>query len=144
MNKKVAVLILLGLLAGRAAADEVIVGATEEPITIEEQEVVLEEEIEKEEEIILEEENEIDAILSQSRSVYIDAIVNGYDVILQAHLQNYENVEYSLQWQVSKDNNSWQDIPGAHGLTYSLTVNKENYSNYYRIAVTITGVKVAD
>lgn len=139
MNKKVAVLILLGLLAGRAAADEVIVETTEEPVVIEEQE-----EIEKKEEIILEEENEIDTILSQSRSVYIDAIVNGYDVTLQAHLQNYENVEYSLQWQVSKDNSNWQDIPGTHGLTYSLTVNKENYNNYYRIAVTITGVEVAD
>ena len=137
MNKKVAVLILLGLLAGRAAAEEVIVEAIEEPVAIEEQEVVLEEEIEKEE-------NEIDAILSQSRSVYIDAIVNDYDVTFQAHLQNYENVEYSLQWQVSKDNSNWQDISGAHGLTYSLTVNKENYNNYYRIAVTITGVKVAD
>ena len=137
MNKKVAVLILLGLLAGRAAADEVIVETTEEPVVIEEQEVILEEEIEKEE-------NEIDTILSQSRSVYIDAIVNGYDVTLQAHLQNYENVEYSLQWQVSKNNSNWQDILGAHGLTYSLTVNKENYNNYYRIAVTITGVKVAD
>ena len=137
MNKKVAVLILLGLLAGRAAAEEVIVEAIEEPVAIEEQEVVLEEEIEKEE-------NEIDIILSQSRSVYIDAIVNDYDVTLQAHLQNYENVEYSLQWQVSKDNSNWQDISGAHGLTYSLIVNEENYNNYYRIAVTITGVKVAD
>ena len=137
MNKKLTILILLGLLAGRAAADEVIVETTEEPVVIEEQEVVLGEEIEKEE-------NEIDTILSQSRSVYIDAIVNGYDVTLQAHLQNYENVEYNLQWQVSKDNSNWQDIPGAHGLTYSLTVNKENYNNYYRIAVTITGVKVAD
>jgi hypothetical protein len=92
----------------------------------------------------LEEESEIDTILSQSRSVYIDAIADGYDVTLQAHLQNYENVEYSLQWQVSKDNSNWQDISGAHGLTYSLTVNKENYNNYYRIAVTITGVRVAD
>lgn len=137
MNKKVAVLILLGLLAGRAAADEVIVEAIEEPVAIEEQEVVLEEEIEKEE-------NEIDTILSLSRSVYIDAIVDGYDVTLQAHLRNYENVEYTLQWQVSKDNSSWQDISGAHGLTYSLIVNEENYNNYYRIAVTITGVKVAD
>lgn len=137
MNKKVAVLILLGLLAGRATADEVIVETTEEPVVIEEQEI-------EEEEIILEEESEIDTILSQSRSVYIDAIVDGYDVTLQAHLQNYENVEYSLQWQVSKDNSNWQDISGAHGLTYSLTVNKENYNNYYRIAVTITGVRVAD
>ena len=137
MNKKVAVLILLGLLAGRAAAEEVIMETTEEPVVIEEQEVALGEEIEKEE-------NEIDTILSQSRSVYIDAIVNGYDVTLQAHLQNYENVEYSLQWQVSKDNSNWQDISGAHGLTYSLIVNEENCNNYYRIAVTITGVKVAD
>lgn len=137
MKKKLAILILLSLLVGRAAADEVIVETTEEPVVIEEQEI-------EEEEIILEEESEIDTILSQSRSVYIDAIVNGYDVTLQAHLQNYENVEYSLQWQVSKDNSSWQDISGAHGLTYSLTVNKENYNNYYRIAVTITGVKVAD
>lgn len=137
MKKKLTILILLGLLAGRAAADEVIVETTEEPVVIEEQEVVLGEEIEKEE-------NEIDTILSQSRSVYIDAIVDGYDVTLQAHLRNYENVEYSLQWQVSKDNSNWQDISGAHGLTYSLIVNEENYNNYYRIAVTITGVKVAD
>ena len=137
MKKKITILILLGLLAGRAAAEEVIVEAIEEPVAIEEQEVVLGEEIEKEE-------NEIDTILSQSRSVYIDAIVSGYDVTLQAHLQNYENVEYSLQWQVSKDNSNWQDISGAHGLTYSLIVNEENYNNYYRIAVTITGVKVAD
>jgi hypothetical protein len=36
MNKKVAVLILLGLLAGRATADEVIVETTEEPVVIEE------------------------------------------------------------------------------------------------------------
>ena len=144
MKKKLTILILLGLLAGRAAADEVIVEAIEEPVAIEEQEVILEENIEKEEEIILEEENEIDTILSQSRSVYIDAIVDGYDVILQAHLRNYENVEYTLQWQVSKDNSNWQDISGAHGLTYSLIVNEENYNNYYRIAVTITGVKVAD
>ncbi len=129
MKKKLAILILLGLLAGRAIAEE----ATVVPI-------VETEEQEQEQE----QENEINSILIQNRSVYVDATVNGYDVTLKAHLQNYENVEYDLQWQVSKDNSNWQDISGANGMTYSLTVNEENYNNYYRVVVTITGVEVAD
>lgn len=44
----------------------------------------------------------------------------------------------------ARDNASWADISGAVSASYAVTVTEANYTDYYRVAVTINGVIVAD
>ena len=80
---------------------------------------------------------------SVERSVSIYASYSGSTVSygdtikLYAVLEGYENVSYEMQWQVSSDNSSWQNISGANGSSYSIVVSADNADNYYRIAVTV-------
>ena len=80
---------------------------------------------------------------SVERSVSIYASYSGSTVSygdtikLYAVLKGYENVNYEMQWQVSSDNSSWQNISGANGSSYNVVVSEDNANNYYRIAVTV-------
>ncbi len=84
----------------------------------------------------------------RSVSVYLaydgDYVTFGDRVTFYAVLSGYEDTVYALQWQSSRDNRSWSDISGANRAAYALTVTEENYTDYYRVAVTINGVVVAD
>ena len=84
----------------------------------------------------------------RSVSVYLaydgDYVTFGDRVTFYAVLSGYEDTVYALQWQSSHDNRSWSDISGANRAAYALTVTEENYTDYYRVAVTINGVVVAD
>ena len=55
-------------------------------------------------------------------------------------LYGYDNVEYTLQWQVSPDDVTWSDVEGATDARYSLTVTDENYDDFWRVQVFITDV----
>lgn len=84
----------------------------------------------------------------RSVSVYIafdgEYVEFGDTVTLYAVLNGYEDTTYALQWQVSPDNANWADITGATNASYAVVVTETNYTDYYRVAVTINGVVVAD
>ena len=65
----------------------------------------------------------------------------GGEVTFIAVLNGYDNLEYSIQWQQSRDNSSWNDIAGGTGTRYTETVTRENYRDFWRVQVTITGVR---
>ena len=52
----------------------------------------------------------------------------------------YEKVEYAVQWQESPDNSGWTDVAGAEDLHYYATITEENYMDYWRVKLTITGI----
>ena len=70
-----------------------------------------------------------------------DALAFGDTATLYASLTGYDNVEYALQWQTSKDNASWTDVPGATGASCSVTVTEDNYLDYWRVVVSVSDVK---
>ena len=92
----------------------------------------------------------IEDALNADRSVSVYAIFDGESVnlgdriTLKAVLKGYEGTSYSLQWQVSSDNANWANVLGETDAEYSFTVDTDNASNYYRVAVTIDGVEIAE
>ena len=58
-----------------------------------------------------------------------------------AELNGYEDLEYTVQWITSTDNESWVELEGANSETMDVTVTKDNYQNYWRVIVTIEGYK---
>lgn len=73
-----------------------------------------------------------------------DTLTFGDTVTLIAVLNGYENLAYDLKWQSSPDDKSWTDVAGETAASYTFTITEENYTNYWRVAVTITGVVVPD
>lgn len=88
--------------------------------------------------------------LNAARSVSIyaaydgDTLSFGDAVTLIAVLNGYENTAYALQWQVSPDDQAWTDISGETAASYTFVIGEENYTHFWRVAVTITGVVVPD
>ena len=68
----------------------------------------------------------------------------GDTVTLYAVLKGYENCEFTVQWQQSKDNQNYEDIAGQNGLSYTFEVTEDNYTDCWRLAVIITAVEVPD
>lgn len=64
----------------------------------------------------------------------------GGTVTFVAILNGYDRVEYTLQWQQSSDNVNWTDIDGENNERYSVVVTKDNFEDYWRVEVIITGV----
>ncbi len=58
-----------------------------------------------------------------------------------AQLTGYEELNYTVQWIVSTDNENWTDVEGATGETMDVVVTEDNYMNYWRIRVHIEGFK---
>ena len=110
---------------------------TEEVATEATVEEVAEEEIPEDAQLV----SVIEETVERSVSIYAsysgNTVSYGDTIKLYAVLKGYENVSYEMQWQVSSDNSSWQNISGANGSSYSLTVTEDNADNYYRIAVTV-------
>ena len=83
----------------------------------------------------------IEESVERSVSIYAsysgNTVSYGDTIKLYAVLEGYENVNYEMQWQVSSDNNSWQNISGANGSSYNVVVSEDNANSYYRIAVTV-------
>ena len=63
----------------------------------------------------------------------------GGTVTFHAVLHGYENAEYTIQWQQSKDNENWSNIQDAEGLLHPETITRDNYQDFWRVQVTITG-----
>lgn len=73
-----------------------------------------------------------------------DTLTFGDRVTLIAVLNGYDNTAYDLQWQSSADDKTWVDVAGETAASYAFTISEANYMNYWRVAVTITGVIVPD
>ncbi len=85
--------------------------------------------------------------LDPNRSVSIavhkdaDILYEGDQVTLEAVLSGYDNVNYTLQWRYSLDDQTWQNCPGQTGETMTITMDSTNYKYYWNVLVTITGLK---
>jgi hypothetical protein len=67
-----------------------------------------------------------------------DQIINyGDEVVFTAELENCGDSP-RLQWQYSPDNETWTDIAGGNGNTFSVLITPSNATGYWRVAVTIT------
>ena len=63
----------------------------------------------------------------------------GGKVTFIAVLYGYDNLEYDIQWQQSSNNADWLDVPGSNELRHSEIITRENYKDFWRVQVTITG-----
>ncbi len=62
----------------------------------------------------------------------------GTVIVLQAELANFDEKDvYTCQWQYSKDEETYFDIPGANELTYAYRINKENFDYVWRIVIDV-------
>lgn len=68
-------------------------------------------------------------------------LMPGDSIALQAVLEGYDNVPYSLQWQLN-DGNGWQDIPGANSSLYSFTLDDESEHWNLRVAVAVNEISI--
>ena len=59
-----------------------------------------------------------------------------------AVLYGYDNLDYSIQWQTSANNEEWTDLSEANGTRYYEVITRDNYKDYWRVQVTITDVNV--
>lgn len=71
------------------------------------------------------------------RKMYLTTNVDGTDIYyvgqeinLLANLEGFDDVDYTIQWQCSKDRVNMEDIPGATGTTYSFIMNETTF--YYK------------
>ena len=84
--------------------------------------------------------------LDPNRSIDLYATWNnqtptlGGTVTFIAALKGYDNLIYTVNWQTSPDNENWVDIPDVIGLRYDVTTSLDNYADYWRVQVVITGV----
>ena len=65
----------------------------------------------------------------------------GGDVTFIAVLHGYENLEYSIQWQQSKNGSDWANVPGSNETRYTETITRDNYKDFWRVQVSITGIE---
>ena len=54
-----------------------------------------------------------------------------------AELTGYEGLDYTLQWQMSTDNENWEDIPDANEPQMDLVLTEENSRLFWRVTVMI-------
>lgn len=79
---------------------------------------------------------EIDfSTLSVSISAESDVVELGGDMVLTAVLTGFEDLNYTLQWQFSTDNENWADVDGATGSTLRVQMNEENRDYFWRVSV---------
>ena len=91
---------------------------------------------------VTEEEPSEEEVLNPDRKIAVTpALVedeNGETkVVFTAELTGYDDLVYTAQWQVSSDNENWDDIPDANGLEYVTVVSEENYMNFWRVQIHI-------
>ncbi len=63
-------------------------------------------------------------------------ITYGSEVVFYASIDGAdEAAAASCQWQMSYDGSSWFDVPGATGLSHTITVDESNAQSYWRLVV---------
>ena len=63
----------------------------------------------------------------------------GDQMKLTAVVYGYDKLTYTLQWQTSPDDETWEDIEGETGEFMYVTVTEENLSDFFRVSLTVTG-----
>ncbi len=58
----------------------------------------------------------------------------------KATLENYDTLEYTLQWQYSSDGVTWNDVDGATDKDMDVEVTMSNYQYYWRLSVYVIDV----
>lgn len=87
--------------------------------------------------------------LDPNRSVKVtytapaDGIYYGDKVTLKAEIVGYGNVDYTLQWRWSTDNENWTNVKDATSDTLEVLVDETNADYYWNILLTVTGIKQA-
>ncbi len=71
-----------------------------------------------------------------------DTLCQGVEVTLVAVLHGYDNLTYTLQWQVDRGDGAWAPIGQLNSTTYSFTLTEELYSAFWRVVVDITAGEV--
>ena len=56
---------------------------------------------------------------------------------LDAVLDGFEDLDFSLQWQYSEDNLAWTDVEGETQRRMDMVITEENYLYYWRVMVYI-------
>ena len=81
--------------------------------------------------------------LPEDRSVNFTITCDG-DVLrfgdvahFKAELTGYEGLDYTLQWQMSTDNEHWEDIPGETGTQMDVVLTEENCRFFWCVIVKI-------
>ena len=59
-------------------------------------------------------------------------------MLFRSVLYGYENLEYTIQWQQSRNYTDWTDVPDSNGPRHSEVITRENYKDYWRVQVKIT------
>ena len=57
---------------------------------------------------------------------------------LDAVLDGFEGLDFSLQWQYSEDNLVWTDVEGETQSRMDTVITEENYLYYWRVMVYIS------
>lgn len=79
---------------------------------------------------------EIDfSTLSVAISAESDVVELGGDMVLTAVLTGFEDLNYTLQWQFSTDNENWANVDGATDSTLRVQMNEENRDYFWRVSV---------
>ncbi len=58
----------------------------------------------------------------------------------KATLENYDTLEYTLQWQYSDDGATWNDVEGATDKDMDVEVTMSNYQYFWRLSVCVIDV----
>ena len=59
----------------------------------------------------------------------------GTMITMRAELTGFDNVDYTLQWQYTVDNNEWFNEPGANGTSFTFELNETTVQYTWRVVV---------
>ena len=66
----------------------------------------------------------------------------GDKMVFTVELIGYDGLSYQIQWQTSTTGSGdWIDIAGATGQSYTLVLSQQNYDDYFRAIVNVTGLE---
>ena len=88
-------------------------------------------------------------VLNPERSIEVHAewegdLHYGDVVTMVADMNGYDNVDYVLQWQTSKDGENWADVSGETGDRLEMIVTEENSQDFWRVIAVVTGIMPED
>lgn len=69
---------------------------------------------------------------------YLDV---GDEMTFTAVLEGYDGLSYQIQWQTSVNGSDWTDLSDANGLNYTLVLSEQNYDDFFRAVVNVTGLQ---
>ena len=65
----------------------------------------------------------------------VETVESGTVIVLTAHLEGFEGIEYTVQWQKSLDGIQWEDQAGATELVYKFALTEANDDYIWRVMI---------